>query len=138
MSASVTWLGVGRAEFRWPYDDNLLREFHIALYRRQRRWLPDRKCWLVEADDATVAEMEAWLVRHFPDAVIVDWRKAKPLPTPLPAELVEVPAAWRKLHLLPTAPRPLIELVYRFLATQPDADDDLKAAYDDVLLAWKE
>jgi len=123
-TATFGWEGV---RLTFPYDELLIDELKRQIPGRQRRYDPNTHIWTVTT--AYAEDAASLLLDFFPDAEVVrPWERGyshhqqyqePPRPATAPGE-----DAYAKLFLLPSAPLPVVEVVYRQLAKL--AHPDLK------------
>ena len=114
----LTAFGEGR--FAFPFHRELIEALKESVPFRYRTYDPTKKEWLVESEYLDLAI--DLLLEFFPDADI----PRRPRPKTHGHEASADEAAFRALHLLPTAPAPLIEASYRVMArlNHPDVGGD--------------
>jgi hypothetical protein len=104
-------------------DSDTFRRFidalkaHIA--QRNRKWDSENKCWLLRDCDVAIGLMNRFSIAYECEAA----------PEPERPGALTTVAAYRMLHLLPTAPEYVIVAAYRALAraNHPDTGGDLVA-----------
>jgi hypothetical protein len=112
MTAYVYELEPEHAPWRWAlafdYSQEMVQGIKANIPSRQRKWCPDsRQWWFRHEAQLTMlklAERYCGSVQHV--------QENGELAPALPAELV---AAYRTLHLLPTAPDELVKHAYRVM-----------------------
>lgn len=128
----------GAVEVWWPFDQEALDDFKAAIPHPFRRWDAQRRCWRV--DRVRAAQAVAWLRDRFPNADEIPWRRRDEPPPPPPPGGSRPVEPWASLHLLPTAPRPVVDAAYRAMAriAHPDLGGDadrmkrINAAYEQL------
>jgi DnaJ-domain-containing protein 1 len=112
MTAYIYELESRHAPWRWAlafdYSPTMVAAIKDNIPSRQRKWCPEIRQWWFKADAhmamLKLAEQHCGSVQHVQDNGAV-------MPA-LPAEMV---AAYRTLHLQPTAPDDLIKAAYRVM-----------------------
>lgn len=117
--AQATWRWDGRLELSFPYSKYLVEDLKADIPVSNREWNPDRKVWNVHPAYAIAALR---LMREVFGEVIVEDRNSPrrdPLP---PADRLQIDPDFARLHILPTAPRCVIDAAYRALSKQCHPD----------------
>jgi hypothetical protein len=96
-----------------PYEPGFVQTFKGNIPSSGRKWLPDRKRWLVSA--LYIPELLA-LLRHIDAEVQDDRVTSEGVPVALPPMPPDLKAAFDILHLQYTAPLGAAEAVYKFFA----------------------
>jgi hypothetical protein len=117
MTARVVYLTTGAARCTFPYSAGLVSAIKNIVPAGYRRYDPDDHSWTVEPPYGP--RVSLLIMEVYPDAEVehrTTWRPSEP----------SVPAIdpdYRTLHLLPSAPPPLVEAAYKCLArlSHPDA-----------------
>jgi hypothetical protein len=112
MSAYIYELESHYAPWRWAlafdYNSEMVEAIKVNIPSRQRTWKGDIKQWWFKREAQTamlaLAERYCGTVRHV--------QENGDLAPALPAELV---AAYRALHLLPSAPPEVVKVAYRVM-----------------------
>lgn len=109
MTAIATWQEDGSLHLRTPYDADFIADFKANLNYRDREWLPEMKVWHVSARAArdAIALARSW----FDVVQEVPFRRAA---SGAGASLARGPHA--DLHVLESAPWPVVEAAYKALA----------------------
>lgn len=107
------------AELRFSYNAWAVEQLKARIPSSFRSWDPDARCWTV--DEPYVDQALGILRNVFSTVHIVDERVPK-----AGASAGRGESAFTALHLLPTAPKELIDAAYRCLARlyHPDAGGD--------------
>lgn len=131
MTAIVRELVNGDVELRTPYNAGFVAALKSMIPWDCRDWDQERKVWSVDAIYANEAIriVTSW----YADVQVIRYQASAPPPPPSSSS-----DPFRILHLLPSAPGPLIHAAYRTLARlyHPDTGGDtttmqrINAAYD--------
>ena len=114
--ATITLTALGDAHLRFPFSQELVDELKAQIPAHCRAWTPQTKTWWIAASFVNLA---ARLAEGYFDVEHMDAPRGRgrassaPPPSPPPRPLHPDPFA--TLHLLPSAPRELIEAAYRTL-----------------------
>jgi hypothetical protein len=108
--AEFRYTAFGEGRITWPYCPPMLEDLKAAIPYRFRNWDPTGKVWTI--DPAYVDVAIAVLLHHFPDASVP--RRGRTDTTTNSAPAGNDPFAL--LHLLPSAPREVIDASFRALA----------------------
>jgi hypothetical protein len=130
----------GDAILKTPFKAKFVADLKDEIPAHGRAWRPETKTWWIESlfvDDAIDLCRE-----HYGEVEILDEREAKRSapPPPPPPDPPQPSGPYATLHLLPTAPMPIVEVVYRKMAAMhhPDLGGDLRfmqqinAAFDSI------
>lgn len=111
---TIVWQADGSVRLWWPYHEVLLESFKQEI-RSGRRWDPVLSCWVVTP---VMAEAAAhWLRTSFPEHTERrEEPRAAPPPPPPPPPRMGAAEPWASLHLLPSAPREVVDAAYKALA----------------------
>jgi hypothetical protein len=135
--AFVTIDRLGDAVLKTPFKANFVADLKDEIPASARAWRPEEKTWWIGRD--WVREAIDLCRAHYGEVEILDEREAK-RSAPPPPEPPQPSGPYATLHLLPTAPMPIVEVVYRKLAAMyhPDLGGDLRimqqinAAFDSI------
>lgn len=113
--AQATYRWDGQLECSFPYSKNLIERIKIHIPAYARTYEPATKVWLVDEAYSLIALR---LMREtYPDTIMADnrhmhseWKFSEAEPAANPSFAV--------LYLMPTAPRCVVEAVYRALSKQ--------------------
>lgn len=138
MTVFVRYQEDGSVTIQTPYNQAFIDDLKASIPFRHRSWRPDEKLWSVDAIYAKNAED---LCKDWYEDVHVAYferqRQQSQNSTGTPSRPVE---PWATLHLLPTAPKPLVRAVYLELMKihHPDKGGDtaitqkINAAFDEL------
>lgn len=121
MTAYIAELDACSHPWRWElafdYSADMVDAIKAQIPSRQRKWIPARKVWWFQAGQ--LASIEALGRMHCGSVIYLAERTDSDVQM-VPAEQA---AAYRTLHLLPSAPDELVKAAYRILAKRlhPDA-----------------
>lgn len=124
MSAYIAELGLEEAPWRWAlafdYSPAMVQAIKDNVPSRDRKWCPEIRQWWFKP--GLLAVVQTLAERHC-GAVHYIERDSAGLEAAIPAATV---AAYRALHLQPSAPDELVKAAYRILAKRchPDAGGD--------------
>lgn len=134
MRASATYQGKRRVILQFPYDPELVAALKNTIPSWARSYDPATKTWTI-VSAAWVTDAVDLLQEHFPNASIGHEEEPAPPPPPPPGgrgrERSDPFPGWRTggmsghyatLHLLPSAPRQVVDAAYRALAKLHHSD----------------
>ncbi len=115
--ATITLTALGDAHLRFPFSQELVDELKAQIPAHCRAWTPQTKTWFIAAAYVNLA---ARLAAGYFDVEHIDaprsQHRASSAPPPPPPPRPLHPDPFATLHLLPSAPRELIEAAARTLA----------------------
>jgi hypothetical protein len=117
--ASATWRGEREVILSFPYDPELIEALKVDIPGWARTYDPQGRTWTITSKAWANAAV-LLLKEHYPNAAIAH----DELPPPQPPPRADPPRwcfagqdrHYATLHLLPTAPRQVVEAAYRALA----------------------
>lgn len=121
MSAYIAELGLEQAPWRWAlafdYSAEMVQALKDHIPARDRKWCPEIRQWWFKP--GMLASVQTLAERHCGSVHYIE-RDSAGLEAAIPAATV---AAYRTLHLQPSAPDELVKAAYRVLCKlhHPDA-----------------